>query len=216
MPRFMRIMLLLATLGLLVGPMGAAQAQTEGEITGTVVAGTAASCAPTPPDPAALSHVRCVGGVFGGAGVAVAATRPLPNPTPIVCSGDVGNIGFDTRETVAEGRGRIPLITVADVGGDPACDLGLQGAFHRVGTVAIGRLELTLGGHTYCARFDATAVPTGTGLTVVTAAVEGRATSPCATADPAHGRAPNDDVDPLHGDTCYLPPEDAQPQCNPV
>jgi len=219
MPRFMRLVLFLATLSLLIVPLGdTAKAQTEGELVGGLTAGNAFSCAPAPPDPDSLSHVRCTGGAFDSGGVTLEATRAAGADIRTVrCEGPVSAIGFDTRETVAEGRGRIPLVHF-DIPGtnthsgsttDTLCDVRIEGTFHRVGTVAIGRLRITVRSdaglsrefhHHYCVRFDATAVPGDP--TLVAAAVEGRM-CPEGSADPdsdrSHGRDPADDADTLHG-----------------
>ena len=251
MPRFTRLILFLTTLSLLIVPMGdSAKAQvdpTAGEIAGFLVAGDAASCAPEPPNPASLSHVRCTGGSFSGiSGVGIVATRPLvPDPRMAVCAGvDLpGVVPFNTRETIAEGRGRIEQVTLRIPGGrvidstgisDPThCDIRIEGSFHRVGTLAIGRLTLDVHldtgdarqfrhgpntGDPYCARFVATAVPFAgpDGGTLVTAVVEGRGCGDLVSEPPnpvgslLHGRLPGDDNDPLHHDECRLsiqPPE---------
>ena len=220
----MRTLLFLTTLSLLVLPTGdraSAQDVTAGEMTGAVEAGNAVSCAPEPPAPESLSHVRCATGAgegFLAPAVQLVATRNLPVPDVEICTGDVADIPFTTRETVAEGRGRIGPITITLTAADNhPCDVDLEGRFHRVGTVATGRLTVRIHvqrpgepdfQHRYCARFDATAVPVANQGTLVVAAVEGRQGNcllPEAQEDILHGRLPGDGNDPLHHDTLVLP-----------
>lgn len=185
MPRFTRTLLLLSVLSLLVVPTGEADAQTSGELTGTLVTGDAVTCAPaliTPP-----AHFRCSGGafVFGAAGrVVIEATRDAGSGMLTArCSATPGAgsaVPFTTRENTAAGRGRIG--PGADIGvgtgtvthldgtsGDGPCTVRITGAFHRVATYARGRLVIDVHvdppgtsrdfRHWYCARFYATAVP---------------------------------------------------------
>ena len=107
-------------------------------------------------------------------------------------------------------------ISLAAADGHP-CDVDLDGRFHRVGTVATGRLTVRIHvqrpgdpdfQHRYCARFDATAVPTLVGGALVNAVVEGREGNcllPQEAEDILHGRLPVDGNDPLHHDTLILP-----------
>ncbi len=199
MPRFMRTILFLSTLSLLVVPTGNAQAQTEGEITGSVVAGSANSCAQHT-ETNAFNHKRCARGSFDGLTVELEATRDAeaPGTRTATCNGELAAdqaIGFETRETLAEGRGfispttiRLPGFVVHD-GSGPAgteCELRISGTFHRVGTDAFGGLSIDVHvddtgaasrtfRHLYCATFEAVAVPVpGTTITAVDATVTGR------------------------------------------
>jgi hypothetical protein len=215
MPRFTRLVLFLSTLSLLIIPMGneASASDAPGEIAGTVVAGNAFSCTSAPP---VISHERCVGGTFSSlANVTLEATR-LPDGGVAVCSGQPtpNTINFTTRETTAEGRGRINDIHLAIPAGGPgteACRVRISGNFHRVGTVAVGKLGIDVHRaddtfrHSYCAEFEATAVPLGTGATLVTAAVEGIGHDDTLCAALPDGRSPTDGTDALHHDTLVLP-----------
>jgi hypothetical protein len=221
MPRFTRLVLFLSTLSLLIIPMGdQARADDDpGEISGTVVAGAADTCHTPQPQ---TSHRRCTGGSFSSlANVSLEATRLVPDQNVAVCSGQpTGAIGFTTRETTAEGRGRIDdthLVIPAGLGTEE-CRVRISGRFHRVATVAVGRLGIDVHRadgtfrHSYCAKFEATAVPVGTtGITAVTAVVEGIENGhpgfpPCDDpAPPLDGRLPGDGEDPLHHDTMISP-----------
>jgi hypothetical protein len=209
-----KTLLLFSTLSLLVLPMGdktSAQVLSTGEIVGTIVFGNTLGVCGQP----SLSHLRCTSGSFISGEAQLVATDTNLNQT--VCSGSVGSVDFATRETPFEGRGRILDVHahLSHLDGTE-CRVRISGTFHRVGTVATGRLGLDVhradGGfrQNYCARFDVTVVPTLMGETLAPVTIEGRAPG-CASPDPfdeiVHGRLPTDSQDTLHGDiTTYTLP----------
>jgi hypothetical protein len=217
MPRFTRLVLFLSTLSLLIIPMGdkASATDTPGTISGTAVAGNAFTCHTPQPQ---TSHRRCVGGTFNAVTVALNATRLLPTQDTAVCTGAVAVIGFTTRETTAEGRGRIDDTHLVLSEGAQECRVRISGRFHRVGTIANGRLGIDVHRadgtfrHSYCATFQATAVPVPGSMppvTLVTAVVGGIQNTDPNCVDPASpidGRLPIDGDDPLHHDTLVLLP----------
>jgi hypothetical protein len=184
---------------------------TPGTIKGQIVTNIA-NC--HPPDPGsfiALSHRRCTGGTFGVVAVALEADR-LPDGGFAVCIGQPtpNAIPFTTRETTAEGRGRIDDTHLAiPLAGPPseACRVRISGNFHREGTVYKGKLGIDVHRaddtfrHSYCATFEGEFVPPN----VVNIELEGVGHDDTLCAALPDGRAPTDSTDTLHHDTLVLP-----------
>jgi hypothetical protein len=214
MPRLTRTVLFLSALSLLILPMGNEASATDGPgtIKGTVVAGSAVSCAPQ----VNASHVRCTGGNLSSVEMDLTATRLVPDQNVAVCTGRADFIGLTTRETTLEGRGRVDDAHVFLRHPDGShCRVRLSGRYHRIAVWVAGRLGIDVHRadgtfrHHYCATFDGMAVPDPlTGTTVVTATIEGiQNTDPnCGdAASPIDGRLPADGEDPEHHDTLVLP-----------
>jgi hypothetical protein len=234
-PRFRRALLLLSVLSVLVIPTGRAQAQAVEEFTGTVGAGDVVGCQPDPM--MATSHIRCEG-TFANAVIALEATRAPAEGIveELRCeSVNVGGIAFRARQTLAEGRGFVApggvshaatpgqlvrlLDGVPDGVENVTCRIRVaDGVFHRVGTVAYGRITVDIHAERadpptgvnvwreiYCTRFDASAVPDPVidpPRTIVQAVANGRV--PCTPDTAAHdvGRG-LPDVPPYFGDDAF-------------
>jgi hypothetical protein len=236
-PRFRRALLLLSVLSVLVIPTGRAEAQAVEEFTGTVSAGDVVGCNPQPET--AASHIRCEGS-FANAIIDLEATRANASGEGVVeelrcTAGAAGTVAFRARQTLAEGRGFIgpgatTHITTAGqlvrvLGGVPLdtedvlCRIRVaDGVFHRVGTVAYGRITVdihaervtapagvTVWREIYCTRFDASAVPDpiDPNRTIVQAVANGRV--PCTADTAAHdvGRGLPDAPPAFFGDDAF-------------
>ena len=147
------------------------------------------------------------------------AARNLPVPDTETCTGPIADAPVTTRETTAEGRGRIGPITVRLTALDGHhCDIFLDGRFHRAGTVMLGRLTILITAqrvpvtfrHRYCARFRATAVwnPPDNSFVLAVDEIEGRIGNcllPDTVEEIEHGRLPTDGNDAVHHDTFVFP-----------
>jgi hypothetical protein len=233
-PRFRRTLLLLSVLSVLIVPTGRAEAQGVEELTAAVAASDVVGCSAQPEN--AASHIRCEGN-FLNAAIAIEATRVGPPSEggavqKLRCdAADVGLAAFRTRQTLDEGRGFVspgggPHISAVGqldtvVGGVPLgfenviCRIRVaDGVFHRLGTVAYGRVTVDVHAErmdapagvnvwreVYCARFEASAFPdpNNPNRTIFTAEIKGRVgCTPDAALHELGRGAP--DVPPFYGD----------------
>jgi hypothetical protein len=224
MRRLRRALVLISLLSVALVPTDTAGAQDplhDGEFEGIVTASNVVSPCPNPMQP--TTHCRAPGS-FEQAAFQLVARRAGEEGRrhELVCAinpvvGDV-SVPFTGRQTLAEGRGFIgggahipvPGVLFRDMNHDNffgpdetstvVCRVRVvNGYFHRVGTVAYGRITVDIHTtddpgsdpfrHVYCGRFEASAIPTPPVGTVVTAVASGRVdgcTGPEKGQDPLH------------------------------